>query len=123
LQDYIDIKGAKEHNLKTLFKEMGKSNKGHTLFLLDEPTSGLHRLDIDQLLKLLRKLIALNNSMFVVEHALEVISRSDYIIDIGHEGGPFGGRVVAQGTPQQIAENRNSLTGKYLKEFIKEKIK
>ena len=83
---------------------------------------GTAPLDIDRLLKLLRRLIAGNNSVFVIKHVLEIISQSDHIIDIGPENGISGGRVVAQGTPQQIAENENSLTGKYLKGFIKEKI-
>lgn len=120
-QSTITLSGGECQRIK-LSKEMGKSNQGHTLYLLDEPTTGLHPLDIDRLLKLLRSLIARNNSVFVIEHALEVISQSDYIIDIGPEGGISGGRLVAHGTPQQIAENKNSLTGKYLKEFIKEKI-
>ena len=120
-QSTITLSGGECQRIK-LSKEMGKSSQGHTLYLLDEPTTGLHPSDIDRLLKLLRRLIARNNSVFVIEHALEVISQSDYIIDIGPEGGTSGGRVVAQGTPQQIAENKNSLTGKYLKEFIKEKI-
>lgn len=70
------------------------------LYLLDEPITGLHPLDIDRLLKLLRRLIAGNNSVFVIEHALEIISQSDYIIDIGPENGISGGRVVAEGTLQ-----------------------
>lgn len=120
-QSTITLSGGECQRIK-LSKEIGKSNQGHTLYLLDEPTTGLHPLDIERLLKLIRRLIARNNSVFVIEHALEIISQSDYIIDIGPEGGISGGRVVARGTPQQIAENKNSLTGKYLKEFIKERI-
>ncbi|WP_202818667.1 excinuclease ABC subunit UvrA [Clostridium botulinum] len=120
-QSTITLSGGECQRIK-LSKEMGKSSQGHTLYLLDEPTTSLHPLDIDRLLKLIRRLIERNNSVFVIEHALEIISQSDYIIDIGAEGGISGGRVVAQGTPYQIVENKNSLTGKYLKEFIKEKI-
>ncbi|NQX60562.1 excinuclease ABC subunit UvrA [Paenibacillus qinlingensis] len=120
-QSTITLSGGECQRIK-LSKEIGKSIQGHTLYLLDEPTTGLHPSDIDRLLKLLRRLVERNNSVFVIEHALEVISQSDFIIDMGPEGGIFGGKIIAQGTPMQIAENKNSLTGKYLKNFIEEKV-
>lgn len=101
-----------------LSKELGKINKGNTLYLLDEPTTGLHPSDIDKLLKLLRKLVDKGNSVIVIEHALEIITQSDYIIDLGLEGGANGGQIIARGNIGDIMNNELSYTGKYIKKYL-----
>ncbi|HEX7031820.1 MAG TPA: hypothetical protein VF172_02355, partial [Nitrososphaera sp.] len=80
-----------------------------------EPTTGLHFADVSKLLNVLKRLVDLGNTVIVIEHNLDVIASADWIVDLGPEGGEAGGRVVAEGTPEQIAENENSYTGKYLK--------
>jgi len=97
-----------------LAKELSKPSKNHTLYLLDEPTTGLHPSDIKQLHILLDKLVETGNTVVVVEHSLELIRESDWIIDIGPDGGTNGGRLVAEGTPEQIAQVPTSYTGMYL---------
>ena len=85
------------------------------MYLLDEPTTGLHFADVQNLLDVLHKLVSQNNTVIVIEHNLDVIKNADWIIDIGPEGGEYGGEVVAVGTPQQIASMAESFTGSYLK--------
>ena len=91
---------------------------GQTLYILDEPTTGLHFADIEQLLKVLSKLVDGGNTVIVIEHNMDVIKTADYIIDLGPEGGDNGGRVLAEGTPEIVARNKNSYTGQYLKEYL-----
>lgn len=98
-----------------LSRELGKSSKGHTLYLLDEPTTGLHFSDIQRLLNVLNCLIDAGNTVLIIEHNLEVIKSADYIIDLGPEGGEDGGIVVANGTPEEICANPASYTGMFLK--------
>ncbi len=98
-----------------LSKELGKQYSGHILYMLDEPTTGLHPSDIDKLMELLHRLVDKKHSVFVIEHALEVISNSDYVIDLGLEGGNKGGNLIAVGTPFEVSENETSYTGKYLR--------
>ena len=98
-----------------LAKELSKPSKNHSLYLLDEPTTGLHPTDIKQLHILLNKLVETGNTVVVVEHSLELIRESDWVIDIGPEGGAAGGKLVAEGTPEQIAEISASYTGIFLK--------
>ncbi len=100
-----------------LSKELGKTNRANTLYLLDEPTTGLHPRDIDKLLMLLKKLVDEGNSVVVIEHALEVITNSDYIIDLGPKGGSNGGQIVAKGSVSEVMENKVSYTGKYIKKY------
>ena len=88
------------------------------MYILDEPTTGLHLADVDQLLKVLFKLRDLGNSVLVIEHNLDVIKTADHIIDIGPEGGSAGGELIAAGTPEEVAENSKSHTGRYLKEYL-----
>ncbi|RAV19407.1 excinuclease ABC subunit UvrA [Paenibacillus contaminans] len=104
-----------------LAKELSKPSKSHTLYLLDEPTTGLHPTDIVRLQVLLDKLVDTGNTVVVVEHSLELIRESDWVIDIGPEGGAAGGRLVAEGTPEQIAEVMASYTGTFLKRVLTEK--
>ncbi|MFD2331008.1 excinuclease ABC subunit UvrA [Cohnella sp. GCM10020058] len=98
-----------------LAKELGKPSRSHTLYLLDEPTTGLHPTDIVRLLALLDKLVDAGNTVVVVEHGLELIGASDWVIDIGPEGGDAGGGLVTEGTPEQVAGAKGSYTGEYLK--------
>jgi len=90
-----------------------------TFFYFDEPTTGLHFHDISKLLKCFQLLLERNNSVVIIEHNLDVIKCADYIIDLGPEAGDKGGEIVATGTPEEIAENENSWTGKYLKSYLK----
>lgn len=101
-----------------LAKELSKPSKNHTLYLLDEPTTGLHPTDITKLHVLLDKLVDSGNTVIVVEHSLELIRESDWVVDIGPEGGAAGGKLVAAGTPEQVAKAKDSYTGIYLKEAL-----
>src|SRR5699024_3139039 len=98
--------------------ELARRNTGQTVYLLDEPTTGLHFADVHRLVKVLDKLVDAGNTVIVIEHNLDVIKRADYLIDLGPEGGSGGGRVVATGTPEQVAENPASFTGQYLKPVL-----
>ena len=98
-----------------LAKELQKKPTGKSLFILDEPTTGLHTHDIKKLLAILNRIVDNGDTVLVIEHNLDVIKTSDWIIDIGPKGGVAGGYIVAQGTPEDVANNENSLTGKYLK--------
>ena len=101
-----------------LAKELSRKATGNTLYILDEPTTGLHSCDIKQLLEVLNTLVDYGNTVLVIEHNLDVIKTADYVIDIGPVGGDLGGYIVAEGTPQEVAENENSITGKYLKRVM-----
>ncbi|WP_256757817.1 excinuclease ABC subunit UvrA [Cohnella sp. WQ 127256] len=103
-----------------LAKELSKPSKNHTLYLLDEPTTGLHPSDIKQLHILLSKLVDSGNTVVVVEHSLELIRESDWVIDIGPEGGAAGGKLVAEGTSEQVATSQTSYTGLFLKRILAE---
>jgi len=87
--------------------------------LLDEPTTGLHFADIDMLLKVLQRLVDRGNTVVVIEHNLDVIKSADWVIDLGPEGGARGGRIIAQGTPEEIARKAGSFTGQYLRKILK----
>ena len=101
-----------------LSRELGKRHTGRTLYVLDEPTTGLHFEDIRRLLAVLQALVDAGNTVVVIEHNLDVIKCADRVIDIGPEGGAGGGRVVAQGTPEQVARVKGSYTGRYLAELV-----
>lgn len=107
------MSGGEAQRLK-LAKEIGKQRKGNILYVLDEPTTGLSLYDTAQLIKLLDELVANGNSVLVIEHNHEVLEACDWLIELGPEGGEGGGMIVAQGTPQDLKENPNSVTGKYL---------
>ena len=94
--------------------EMSKRDNVRTLYIIDEPTTGLHFHDIELLLRVLHRLRDHGNTMVVIEHNLDVIKTADWVIDMGPEGGDGGGRVIAQGTPEQVADTRESYTGRFL---------
>ena len=98
-----------------LSKELGKRSTGSTLYILDEPTTGLHYVDIHKLLNVLNRLIDLGNTVIIIEHNLDVIKSADHIIDLGPEGGEEGGRIVAEGTPEEVSTNPDSYTGRFLR--------
>jgi len=98
--------------------ELSKRATGRTLYILDEPTTGLHFHDIKLLLDVLHRLRDAGNTVVVIEHHLDVIKTADWVIDLGPEGGEGGGRVVAEGTPEEIAANPNSHTGRYLRRAL-----
>ena len=112
-QSATTLSGGEAQRIK-LARELAKRGVGRTLYILDEPTTGLHFHDVAQLLGVLQQLVDAGNTMVVIEHNLDVIKTADWIIDLGPGGGEHGGRVVAEGTPEAIAANRNSLTGQYL---------
>ena len=94
--------------------ELSKRDTGRTLYILDEPTTGLHFADIELLLSVINKLSEHGNTVVIIEHNLDVIKTADWIIDMGPEGGAGGGQIIAQGTPEQVANNPASVTGAYL---------
>ena len=96
-----------------------KKATGKTLFILDEPTTGLHMADIKRLLDILQRIVNNNDTVVVIEHNLDVIKSADYIIDLGPDGGSGGGQVVATGTPEEVANVKNSYTGEFLKKILK----
>jgi excinuclease ABC subunit A len=113
-QPATQLSGGEAQRIK-LATELSKRATGRTLYILDEPTTGLHFADIDQLLKVLHKLVDGGNTMIIIEHNLDIIKTADWIIDIGPEGGAAGGTVVAQGTPEQVAKHKTSVTAPFLK--------
>ncbi len=112
-QSAVTLSGGEAQRIK-LARELSKRQTGRTLYLLDEPTVGLHMEDVSKLLEVLHRLTDLGNSVIIIEHDLDVIRNADWIIDLGPEGGENGGRVVAQGTPEQVARSKASFTGKAL---------
>ena len=117
-QSATTLSGGEAQRVK-LSKELSKRSTGRTLYILDEPTTGLHFNDVKQLLKILNRVVEQGNTVVVIEHNLEVIKVADYIYDLGPEGGDNGGNIVAFGTPEDIAKNPASYTGKYLKKYLK----
>ena len=117
-QSSLELSGGEAQRIK-LSKELSSRGTGKTLYILDEPTTGLHFEDIKMLLSVLQELVNAGNTVIVIEHNLEVIKVADHIIDMGPFGGSAGGQVIATGTPEEIAENKDSLTGKYLKKYLK----
>ena len=113
------LSGGEAQRIK-LTKELGRRNTGRTLYLLDEPTTGLHFDDGRKLLEVLSELVSLGSSVIIIEHNLEVIKYCDYIIDLGPEGGEEGGRIVAEGTPEAVAEAAGSYTAPYLKKALRD---
>jgi len=116
-QSATTLSGGEAQRIK-LAKELSKRDTGSTLYILDEPTTGLHFHDIRQLLTVLHRLRDHGNTVVVIEHNLDVIKTADWVIDLGPEGGDKGGQIIATGTPEQVAENKKSHTGKYLKPLL-----
>ena len=119
-QSATTLSGGEAQRMK-LASELHKKATGKTLYILDEPTTGLHSDDINRLLKVLQRLVDKGNTVLVIEHNLDVVKSADYLIDLGPEGGEGGGTVVATGTPEEVAANPQSYTGKYLKDLLKKR--
>ena len=111
------LSGGEAQRVK-LSRELSKRSTGRTLYILDEPTTGLHFDDIRKLLAVLDRLVQGGNTVVVIEHNLDVVKTADYVIDVGPEGGDAGGRVVATGTPEEVASSKASYTGQFLKGLL-----
>ncbi|HRT70091.1 MAG TPA: excinuclease ABC subunit UvrA, partial [Syntrophales bacterium] len=116
-QSATTLSGGEAQRIK-LARELGKRVKGNTLYILDEPTIGLHFADVQKLLDVLARLVDYGNTVVVIEHNLDVIKSADYVIDLGPEGGPGGGRIIASGTPEDVAMEEASLTGQFLRRVL-----
>jgi excinuclease ABC subunit A len=112
-QSATTLSGGEAQRVK-LSKELSRRGTGTTLYILDEPTTGLHFEDTHKLLDVLNKLVDQGNTVVIIEHNLDVIKSADYVIDLGPEGGEGGGRIVARGTPEEVARSRESFTGRFL---------
>ncbi len=112
-QEMVSLSGGEAQRIK-LSRELAKRSTGKTLYLLDEPTTGLHSEDIKKLLTVLHKLVDKGNTIVIIEHNMDIIKNADYVIDLGPEAGEEGGKIIATGTPEQIAKNKKSWTGQYL---------
>jgi excinuclease ABC subunit A len=121
-QPATTLSGGEAQRVK-LSLELSKRDTGRTLYILDEPTTGLHFKDIDLLLSVLQRLRDAGNTIVVIEHNLDVIKTADWVIDLGPEGGEGGGHIVAQGTPEDVAENEGSFTGRYLRSVLGKKVR
>ena len=117
-QPSTTLSGGEAQRIK-LATELSKRSTGKTIYILDEPTTGLHFADVHKLVEILHKLTEGGNTVVVIEHNLDVIKTADYIIDIGPEGGDRGGTIVAKGTPEEVAKNKKSYTGQYVKKYLK----
>lgn len=117
-QPSTELSGGEAQRVK-LATELSKRSTGKTIYILDEPTTGLHFADVHKLIEILHKLSEGGNTVVVIEHNLDVIKTADYVIDMGPEGGDGGGTVVASGTPEEVAEVKNSYTGYYIREYLK----
>ena len=117
-QSATTLSGGEAQRVK-LAKELSKRATGRTVYILDEPTTGLHLKDIQKLLEVVNRLVETGNTLIVIEHNLDVIKTADWILDLGPEGGGAGGKIIAQGTPEQVAKAKASVTGKYLAPYLK----
>ena len=117
-QNATTLSGGEAQRVK-LALELSKRDTGRTLYILDEPTTGLHFADIQLLLDVIHKLRDAGNTIVIIEHNLDVIKTADWVIDLGPEGGDGGGEIIAEGTPEEVANNKKSYTGKYLKPYLK----
>ena len=118
-QQSTTLSGGEAQRIK-LATELSKKQTGNTLYILDEPTTGLHFEDVKILMDAINRLVDLGNSFIIIEHNLDVIKLADHIIDIGPEGGKNGGKIVAEGTPEEIIKNKKSITGKFLAKEMKQ---
>ena len=116
-QNAVTLSGGEASRVK-LAKELQKKPTGKSIFILDEPSTGLHQDDIKRLLQILNRIVDNGDTVIVIEHNLDIINVADYIIDLGKEGGDFGGEVIAKGTPEEIAKVKESYTGNYLKDYL-----
>ena len=118
-QPATTFSGGEAQRIK-LATELSKRPTGKTVYILDEPTTGLHIADVQKLIYVLQRLVDNGNTVIVIEHNLDIIKTADYIIDLGKEGGDDGGELIAKGTPEEIVQNPQSYTGKYLKKVLEE---
>ena len=116
-QSSTTLSGGEAQRVK-LATELAKVSTGRTIYILDEPTTGLHAADVHKLIEVLQRLVDVGNSVLVIEHNLDVIKSADYLIDLGPDGGDMGGKVVACGTPEEVAQVKESYTGQYLKSYL-----
>jgi excinuclease ABC subunit A len=116
-QPATTLSGGEAQRVK-LATELSRRATGRTMYILDEPTTGLHFADVDRLLSVLQRLVDTGNTIVVIEHNLDVIKSADWVIDLGPEGGDAGGCVIAEGTPEQVAEIEQSYTGHFLKRML-----
>ena len=116
-QSATTLSGGEAQRVK-LAKELSKRSTGRTMYILDEPTTGLHFADVQKLLEVLHMLVDKGNTVLVIEHNLDVIKNSDWVIDLGPEGGENGGKIVSQGTPESLSTDKSSLTGYHLKSVL-----
>jgi excinuclease ABC subunit A len=116
-QSALTLSGGEAQRIK-LSKELSRVATGRTVYILDEPTTGLHFADVQKLLDVLHRLVDAGNTVIVIEHNMDVIKTADWLIDLGPEGGDGGGQIIAQGTPEQVAEVEASYTGHFLREIL-----
>jgi len=116
-QSATTLSGGEAQRVK-LATELSRRATGRTLYILDEPTTGLHFADVEKLLEVLHRLVDSGNTVIVIEHNLDVVKTADWVIDLGPEGGKAGGHIVAQGTPEHVAKDKRSFTGRYLRELL-----
>jgi excinuclease ABC subunit A len=116
-QPATTLSGGEAQRVK-LASELGKVATGTTLYILDEPTTGLHFADIEKLLEVLQRLVDNGNTVLVIEHNLDVIKQADWLVDLGPEGGEAGGELIADGSPEEVAEVEESFTGQYLRRIL-----
>ena len=121
-QQATTLSGGEAQRIK-LAKELSKRSTGRTLYILDEPTTGLHSHDIKKLLEILKAFVNTGNTVIVIEHNLDVIKTADWIVDMGPEGGAEGGKIIAEGSPEEVSRIESSYTGKFLKSLINNKMK
>jgi excinuclease ABC subunit A len=117
-QPATTLSGGEAQRVK-LSKELSRRATGRTLYVLDEPSVGLHAADVHKLIEVLQRLVEAGNSVLIIEHNLDIIKTADWLIDLGPEGGDRGGELIAEGTPEQVMKNKESYTGKYLKDHMK----
>jgi excinuclease ABC subunit A len=116
-QSSTTLSGGESQRIK-ITRELSKNKFGHVVYMLDEPTMGLHFDDTKRLIQVLNSLVEKGNTVYVIEHNLDVVKSCDYLIDLGPEGGEAGGELLAKGTPEEIAKDDKSITGKFLKKML-----
>jgi excinuclease ABC subunit A len=116
-QNATTLSGGEAQRIK-LATELSRASTGRTLYILDEPTTGLHFADVKRLIHVLNQLVEKGNTVVVIEHNLDMIKTADWIVDLGPEGGDKGGKLVAAGTPEEVAKIKSSFTGQYLKKIL-----
>ena len=117
-QPSTTLSGGEAQRVK-LATELSKKDTGNTMYILDEPTTGLHFEDVRVLMEVIQQLVEQGNTVLIIEHNMDVIKQADHIIDLGPEGGSGGGEIVATGTPEQVAKNKDSITGQFLAPELK----